>query len=164
MSPPSHWIVTADHRRAAIYELTKTSVGTWHADERRAIESTHEDEHEHHRPSLLARGPRPNESGRAASWGHEIEEEQRRFARETASWLSGAIAQLSVGHVHVFAAPGSLGLLREEIARLTDHAHLAPHLTLHEGELAGLDVGELAKHPAIREALRAPEKAKPIVL
>lgn len=164
MSSKSHWIVTADTRRASLFEFTKTPGGAWHAEERRAIQSTHEDEHEHHRPSLLGKGPVASEAQHFASWGHEAEEEQRRFARETAEWLAATVPQVEAEHVHLFAAPRTLGLLREEIHRLTDHAHLTPRLTLHEAELTSLPMAELTRHPAVVGVLRAPEKTGGVIL
>lgn len=158
MSPKPHWIVTADARHARMFELTKApGAGGWHAQERRAIHSSHEDEHEHHRPSALGRGPVASEAQHFASWGHEAEEQRKRFARETAEWLSATLRHLRAEHVHVFAASQALGLLREEIRRLDDRAHLEPRLTLHESELTRLEASELATHPAIVASLRVPE-------
>lgn len=147
MEARNHWIVAADGRRASLYSCRLVPGGRFQALTSRHIENGHEGEHEHHRPSLLGRGPSASAAQHFAGHGHSDEEEQRRFAREVANWLSNAAREFRMERVAVFAAPRFLGLLRTEMGDLGGRADL------HEGELARLEAGELAEHPAVRRAL-----------
>lgn len=114
----------------------------------RSVASPWEDDHEHHRPSVLGRGPQECAKQRYASFGHEREEEKRRFARDVRAWLSRLESELDARPAAIFAAPRFLGLLREE---LTGEA--GEHL--REGELTSLRPSELAVHPAVVGVLDA---------
>lgn len=156
MTSPTHWIVTSDERRAAMFSCRKVHGGRWHVEPHSSLENRWEDSHEHHRPSALGRGPSANAAQHFASTGHADEEEHRRFAREVEAWLAHAIKALGLTLVSVFAAPRFLGLLRE------DHAKLGGIVELHGGEFTRLRAQELAEHPAIRAVLdRVEVGAKP---
>lgn len=162
MDQRQHWIVTADNRRAALFACRRLPGGGMHVEQLRTIENEHEGEHERHRPALLGgaerRGGRGHSSARAApqsiSLGHEVEEEQRRFAREVRDWLANASRELSLGRVNVFAAPRFLGLLRDQMGDRNNTA------VLHEGELTHLRPHELATHPAVLTVI-GPSSAGP---
>jgi len=152
------WIVTVDGRKATLFSCKMTPGGTLHLDRVRSLDNPHEGEHERHRPSLLGgaerRGGRGGSSATAAphtaSFGHELEEEQRRFAREVTGWLSAAGRERGKERISVFAAPRVLGLLREQ----TDD--LGPNVDLREGDLTHLAEHELAEHQAVRNAVTGP--------
>jgi hypothetical protein len=156
MTPGTHWFVTADGRRAALFSCHAVPGGRLHVDPLRHVENAHEAEHEHHRPLALGRGPSANAAQHFAGHGHADEEEQRRFAREVAAWLGDATRELRLDRVEVFAASRFLGLLRDEMGDLGGKAGL------REGELAQLEPGELAEHPALRRALEAAAGAGPL--
>lgn len=151
-----HWIATADAARIALFVCRLSPGGDLRVDHARSLESPHREEHERHRPSLLA-GAGSNgtlsRSGvhaapQAASNDRDEDEDQRRFARHIGAWLSHAARDLGAGHVSVFAAPRLLGLLREELAR-----HPAVRADLHPGEITHLRAAELAKHAAVRSVV-----------
>jgi protein required for attachment to host cells len=157
-----HWIATADASRIALFTCRLSPGGDLRVEHARSLESPRREEHERHRPSLLA-GARScgtlNRSGthaapQAASSDRDDDEGQRRFARHIGAWLSHAARDLGAGQVSVFAAPRLLGLLREELER-----HPAVQADLHAGDFAHLRAAELAKHPAVRGVLLTPSGA-----
>ncbi len=147
MKPTTRWMVTADVRRARLLSLRELPDGRWRAEEHGALESRWEDFHEHGRPSALGRGPVASASQHFASIGHEPEEQRRRFARDVMAWLVSNSEQLSIDQVNVFAPPGMLGTLREEVVS-------GPvRIALLEGELTRLSPHELEAHPAVMSAV-----------
>jgi hypothetical protein len=78
--------------------------------------------------------------------GHEHEEEQRRFAREVASWLTQARQNPDAHRVTLFAPARFLGVLRGELVpdAVTE---------LREAELTHLRPSELASHPSVLQAV-----------
>lgn len=153
MIHPQHWLVTADSRRAVLFIARRLAGGGLHLDQLRAIANPHENEHEHHRPTLAGGAERPGSvlrsGARAAphaiAAGHTDEEEHGRFAREVGDWLVQARKDLGAGRMAVFAPPRFLGLLRERAGNAD--------LDFHNGELCGLAPQELAAHAAVRNAL-----------
>lgn len=133
----SRRIVTADGRRAQMYECKHTPGGGVHLREVATIENAHEGEHEHSRPSALGRGPSSNASQHFAGLGHEPEEERRAFAREVMGWVHRQ--GTAEAPIVVFAPAKFLGMLRDESKR----AH-GPTLVLEEGEFTHLRANELA--------------------
>jgi protein required for attachment to host cells len=142
------WIATVDERRARIFRCTRTLRHGWHVEEHGvALRNIHEEDHERRRPAILGSGPHtmpPHEAG----WGHEQQEEQRRFARDVAHWLEERLVRSEIDALRVFAPTRFLGLLREYLPERTRGT-----LRLMEGELAQLRPHELAEHPAVRAAL-----------
>lgn len=147
------WIVIADGRRASLFGCQRTPGGELHLERFKSIENVHEAEHERGRPTLAGgserRGSVLRSGAHAAphsvAGAHENEEEQRRFAREVASWVAGARDGAHDRRITLFAPAHFLGLLRGEIADngLTD---------LREAELTHLRTHELAVHPAVLDA------------
>ncbi len=78
------------------------------------------------------------------------ETSERRFAKETADWLTRKAAEHDMARLVVFAAPRMLGLLR----KTSFHVNNA-HLEEVRGDLMGLAPGELADHPLIRDLVQA---------
>ncbi len=152
MNEPKCWFVTADNRAAKLFRCRRTPGGQLNILQDDILENTHEDEHEHHRPSLLGGSERRGSVGSSAaaaaphtvSRGHDAEEETERFAREIKTWIGHACRDKSLDSLVVFAAPRLLGHLRGQ---------LDAHTQLHEGELATLSTQQLAAHPAVRSAL-----------
>lgn len=160
MNPDSafpHWIVTADARRASLYICRRVPQGRVHVDLLRTIENAHEDEHEHHRPCVLGRGPAASAAQHCAAPGHGAEEESRRFAREFGAWLGKIAGELNIGAVSVFAPPKFLGVLREEGTVLALNG--GTRVNLRDGELTHLKAHELAVHPAVEAAVLHPRSA-----
>jgi protein required for attachment to host cells len=144
-----HWIVTADSRRADLFACRRLPGGGLHLEQLKAIENSHEDEHERHRPTLGGGAERRGSVARsgahaaphAVAAGHTAEEEAARFSREVIAWLGGSRRELGAGRMILFAPPRFLGLLRRQIS--------ADAPEMREGELSHLNAGELAVHPAV---------------
>jgi protein required for attachment to host cells len=151
--PSEQWIVTADSRQAALFSCRRTPGGELHIDRERLLEAVEPGQREHHRPDHLSGGERrasvSHSSAHAAaqgvSIGHEVEEDQKRFARQVRDWLGRARRDLGADRIVVFAAPRFLGLLREQIG---------PPVDLREGSLTSMSTAQLAEHPAVRGALQ----------
>jgi hypothetical protein len=168
----SHWIVTADSRRARLFSCTRSSLPEspirLHIEEVRTLENDQRDEHEHHRPALLGGAERSGSIRRsgaraaphAATVGHDAEEQHRRFAQKIAHWIGTAQELLAPGQqnareVTVFAPARMCGLLRDQFMAVhtpLPHQTKLPHIRVHAAELAGLGPPELAVHPAVAEA------------
>jgi protein required for attachment to host cells len=148
MTTPEYWIATADGRKAHLFACRLVAGGRWHCDPRGSIESKWEGYHEHHRPSLLGRGPSPSAAQHFAGTGHELEEEERRFAHDIREWL-GREARV---HVTLFAPPRILGMLRRDLG------DLEARVDLHEGELTRLRPNELAEHATVVSVLEQARK------
>lgn len=154
MQPRSTWIVTADTRRASAYACGRTARGDLNLDALTSIENSHEAEHERGRPMLAGGGERRGGVARSGARArpqaladrHVAEEEDRRFAREVAAWLSGARRGSDAERITVFAPAGFLGLLRRE---LTEDGTLR----LREAGLTRLRPHELASHSAVIHAV-----------
>jgi hypothetical protein len=164
MNSSKHWIVTADLNRAALFSCRHTPGGALHVEHIRSLENTHRNQHEHHRPTQMGGAERRGSLGRSAaaaaphtaSLGHEIEEEQLRFARDVKPWLNQAAKDVGDGHLSVFAPPRFLGLLRSEMGAPGSAHDPADRMDLCEGELGHLRTHELAVHPAIVTAVTRP--------
>jgi len=139
-------LVTTDERTAHLYRCAPDESGRWTLELRDSLRNTEEDSHEHHRPTQLGRGP-AGTSPHTVTPAHEHEEERQRFAHEVVGWLSTHADPDS--HPLVFAPPRFLGELRSQEARLS-HG-----IELHPGELCGLGPKQLARQPAVIEALNA---------
>jgi protein required for attachment to host cells len=142
------WIAMVDERRARLFRCARTRRGTWRVEEREALRSVWEEDHERHRPAILGRGPAtmpPHEAG----WGHEAEEQSRRFAHEVGRWLRARVERVGADPLTVFAAPRFLGLLREQ---LPDEWRRGVRFI--ETELTRLRPHELAEHPVVVSALQ----------
>jgi protein required for attachment to host cells len=150
MSAAEYLIATADGRTANLFACTVAPGGRWHCEPRGSIESEWEGYHEHHRPSLLGRGPSPSAAQHFAGTGHDEEEAERRFARDVRAWLGREAG----AHVTVFAAPRMLGLLRRDLGDAGGRVDLV------EGELTRLRAGELVEQPAVRRALEQARTAQ----
>jgi protein required for attachment to host cells len=136
-------LATVDERQARLFRCTPTMRGTWRLEETHSLRSPWEEDHERRRPAILGRGPEtmpPHE----AAFGHEEEEERRRFARDVADWLRKHAPPSGADPLLVFAAPRFLGLMREGAAELDRVA-----IRLMESELSRLHPHELAEHPAV---------------
>jgi hypothetical protein len=147
MKTAAHWIVTADAHRAHFFECGRTEAGSWALRREQSIERS-PDEHEHHRPALLGRGPAPSAVQHFASFGHGVEEEHRRFAREIIASLRRLKPSPAAG-VALLAAPAMLGALRAEVG---DDARTMP---MHAADLTKLAPAELLKHPAVQACLES---------
>jgi protein required for attachment to host cells len=142
--------VTADGRRATLYWCEPTPGGNLHVEARGTLENEEAGNREHHRPSVLGRGPTLNAAQRPASFGHDDEEYARRFARRVPAWLGREVREGKMERVVVFAAPRFLGLLRGEVGN-----GLRGVAELEEAELTRLRAHELAEHPAVVGMVKA---------
>jgi protein required for attachment to host cells len=148
------WIVTADARRASLFACRREALGELHLEPLTSLENHHEGEHERGRPMLAGgaarRGSVARSGARAAPQAmadrHVHEEEDRRFAREVASWLTEARQSSDRHRVTVFAPPDFLGKLRDQLKE--DQS-----IQFREGELTRLRPHELAGHPAVLDAV-----------
>ncbi len=159
------WLVTADNRRATLFACRRLPSGDMHLEQVRAIENQHEGEHERHRPTLLGGAERRGTASRSGarpaphstSVGHQVDEEQRRFAREVRDWIETASRDLGWSladdRISVLAAPRLFGLLRGLIEEVDEMVSLC------EGEFAQLAPHELAEHPSVRDAIKWPAPA-----
>lgn len=160
MNHNEHWIVTADSRRAVLFVCRRLPSGDLHLEQLRAIEHAPVTEHEHHRPTLMGGaervGARDRSSVHAAphassSEGHEVEEEQRRFAREFKEWLDDVcrerIVRTEAGRITVFATPRMMAILESALGKHRGQVDLV------RGELVNLSAQQLMQHPAVKAAL-----------
>lgn len=136
------WIAVLDSRAGRLFELSRTPQQRLHLELRDQIKELWE-EKQHGRPSLLAGTGRT-----AAPFAHEDEERLRRFAKETAAWLGRELQRHGLDQVTVFCGKALLGSLRNECP-----AALAPRLDLRGEDIAGLNLKELAEHPAVKAVL-----------
>ncbi len=167
---PGGWFAVVDERHARLLRLELAFGDRPHVDEEARLETEWEDEHQHCRPAMLGRasaglapGPGPGAGPRPsyASRGHEKEEERKRFARDIRGWLDTEGRRRGLAVVTVFAAPRVFGDLRTLVDSATIAAGDAsagdpgrgPAIDLHELELTRLRPDELARHPAVREAM-----------
>ena len=130
------WFALADAERCRLLCCRLTQQGTQHVEEQGVLENT-SPEHEHERPMT---------QGGAS---HDVEERERRFATETADWLSKKAAENEMARLVVFAPPRMLGLLRKASFSVTN-----AHLEEVRGDLMGLKPGQLADHPLVRDLVR----------
>lgn len=131
------WILLADSRQARLLRGTRTTQGRPHLDEVARLDNPPMD-HEHGRPSPLG-----GKDGHAyAGFSHEAEEHQSRFASKIADWI-GRQTQ-STSHLSVCAPARFLGALRKALP-----GRVRAQVKEHEGELANLGTGELARHALI---------------
>lgn len=142
------WFAVADARQAKLFTIERTAAGRWHVDLRGSLANTWLAVHEHHRPDSLGKGPMANAAQRFASLGHEQEELSRRFARDICGWLSQAIHDHQIDRLRIFAPPGSLSLLRGELAQI------GAALSFVECELATFAPSELAIHPVVLRSVQ----------
>lgn len=136
------WFLVADATHGRLLNSGVAGVQRCHVEEVDRIENTWEG-HEQGRPSMLAARGTPSSY---ASRGHEVEEEQQRFAREVAGWLEGQIQRRGIDGVMIFAGPPFLGALRRACG-----ANLGQRCEVKNANLAGLSAAELAGHPLILE-------------
>jgi hypothetical protein len=116
-------------------------------EEQPALINLWEEDHERGRPSMLQRGPGtapPHEAG----FGHEEEEEHRRFAHDVVKWLEKQTRRTGSEPLVVFAASRFLGLLRASLPE-----SLARRVVTLDKELSGLTPAALAEHPAVTGVL-----------
>ncbi len=137
------WIFVVDGGRGRLLRGTSVPPGRIHLEERGLIESER-DEYEHGRPS-----PRSGKNGHTyASLGHESEEQLSRFARRVVEWLDQTTKQHEIDRLALFAPPRFLGALRQAFP-----ASLAGRIREHEGDLANISAGDLARHRAVVKVL-----------
>ena len=135
---PEVWILLADTRQARLLRGKRTPQGRPHLDEVGRLENPPMD-HEHGRPSPLG-----GKDGRAyASFSHEEEEHQSRFANKVAAWIEKELRSGN-GGISVCAPSRFLGALRKVMPN-----HLKAQVREHEGELTNLSPGDLARHATI---------------
>jgi protein required for attachment to host cells len=151
MKSETRWVLTADERYAHLYTARPAADGKrWQLERHDSLESRWEDYHEHRRPTMMD-GPPTSASTQHSTQSYsemEQQEESRRFARDIHRWLGEALKkEHDDGEIIVFAASRFLSPLRNELSSLGDRA------TLHQAELTRLRPAELAKHPAVTEAL-----------
>jgi protein required for attachment to host cells len=158
-NPSRRYVVTADGSQATLYSCTPGAHGRARVEKLDSVGNTHLDEHERHRPTLLdaARRGHAMPSMRAtsfphsASQGHEVEEEQRRFAHDVKNWLGRNREVVGAAPLTIFAPPHFLGLLRHQLGDPAGANPGAPDL--RECELTHLQPNQLAEHPAVRSLL-----------
>ena len=131
------WFALADAEQCRLLCCRLTQQGTQHVEERGVLENTLP-EHEHTR-SMPQGGAK-----------HDVEEKERRFAAETADWLTKKAAEHEMTRLVVFAPPRMLGLLRK-----ASFSAINSHLEEVRGDLMGLKPGQLADHPLVRDLVRA---------
>ncbi len=144
---PRLWVATVDARRASLYSWRRAPGGRLNLDEQRAIDNDEIGAHERRRPSMLSRGPTAN-AVHHADWGHQNEEEVRRFARRVLGWLEDARKADAVERICVFAPARMLGMLRQELNEAATDG-----VELREGEFRKMPASEMAEHPALLDAL-----------
>lgn len=149
-------IALVDQRVAKLISAKPTRGKALDLTEVATITNSHEDEHERSRPDMMAGpGKRSAPGGTGVVGGpHMVQdkgaeaEEDRRFAREVASWLTDRPERTTGDRLRVFASRKFLGLLREQL----DPARAA-HIELHDGEYAQMPTNELRTHSTLRDAL-----------
>jgi protein required for attachment to host cells len=148
MTSTRQWFVTADGRRATLYWCEPTPGGRLHVEAKQSLENEEAEKRERQRPSILARGP--SGSARPASFGHDVEEDARRFAKKVSEWVGNEARESKMDRVVMFAAPRFLGHLRSDVG-----GGLNGKAKLVEAELTKLRAHELADHPAVKAAVTA---------
>lgn len=139
----AHWFVTADDREARLFSIGATPGGHTHVEELDARRSLDLHEHDHGQPTPI---------GGASRGG---DEERRRFASEIRDWAAEVATERGIEHLPVFAASRMLGELRSqlEVHPIGVGQPHALQVELKPSELGGLNAGELADHPAIRQLI-----------
>ena len=149
-------IAVVDHRIARVYSAGPTQGKALDLAEVDTLANGHENEHERTRPDMM---PGPGKRSGPAGSGvvgapHMVNddtaeaEEDRRFAREVAQWLTARPERTEGDRLRVFASKRFLGILRNEL-----DGPNASHVELKNGEFAQMPESELRTHTAIREAL-----------
>lgn len=146
---PSTWIVVVDNRTGRLLEGRRTAQGRVHLEERAALANPRSE----HVAGGLPEPTTRDKFGRATE-RHEEEEKLHRFAREVASWLEQQVSERHLERLELFAPARFRGALRKALP-----ARLNGCLREHEGDLAHLQAGELARHPAVAGVV--PEPAVP---
>ena len=135
------WLLVADSRCARLLRGTAAEHGHVHLDEVGKLATTFVAA-EHHRPV------RSSQPGRSVPFAQDHELENAHFAGELAPWLEKEIKARGITKCALFAPTHLLGAIRKSAG-----AGLAGKLTEHDGELAQMSTGALAKHPRIVELL-----------
>jgi protein required for attachment to host cells len=135
------WVLVADSQCARLLHGTATQHGHVHLDEVGKVATTFT-AGEHHRPV------RSSQPGRSAPLPQHGEFENAHFAREVVPWLEKELEGRGISKCAVFAPSHLLGAIRKSVS-----AGTAGKLTEHDGELAQMSTGALAKHPRIVELL-----------
>lgn len=130
------WFALADAEQCRLLCCRLTLQGRQHVEEHGAL-MNEQPEHQH------ARSMPPGGEAR------DVQENERRFAAETADWLSKRAAEHEMVRLVVFAPPRMLGLLRKTSFRMING-----HLEEVRGNLMGLKPGQLADHLMVHELVR----------
>jgi len=139
MRDATAWVFVVDAGRGRLLRCSSLPTGRYHVDEDESIEDDWQP-HEHGRPS-----PRAGRGGTSyASRSHESEERLSRFARTVADWLDGRTRRHAIERLDLFAPPRFLGAWRQACS-----PQLAERIREHEGDLAWIPAGELARHRAL---------------
>ncbi|MEQ8317502.1 MAG: host attachment protein [Phycisphaerales bacterium] len=156
-SSKSAAVVLADQRVARVLIARPTQGKALDLTEADSISNDHEGVHQRTRPDMLSGpGKRGAEAGSGVVGGpHTVNnsedtqaEEDRRFAREVASWLADRPERTDGDRLQVFASRRFLGMLRDQL-----DPNKASHVELSDGEYAQMPDSELRTHAALRRAL-----------
>ena len=137
------WLIVADAKGARLLHGTPTQHEHLHLDEVASL-ATRFRTGEHQRPTRLSR------PGRSAPIGHEFDLKTTQSAAELAPWVEKELRSRGIARCALFAPSHLIGAMRKSAGK-----GMADILTEHEGELAQLSNGALAKHPRIVELLPA---------
>ena len=136
-----HWVLLADRLHARLLRCGIVPIGRCHAEEVDSIKSSWI-EHEHHVASQLHK----RSGAQYAIEDTHKEEERKYFAKQLAEWIAERIDHHKMHRLIVFAPAHFLGALRHTLAH-----RLSGVIQEKEGELSHLTLGQVSKHPAIRE-------------
>ncbi len=138
----SAWFAIIDAQRCRLLRFARTASAIAHVEELSALECTWPD-HEPGRPMALG-----------GMTGHSyavppnyVEEQMRRFMRETVTWLKAECTARQIDRLVILASPRALALLRKSVDLSNGRFDFRP------GDLTKFSTSALAVHPLVRGLL-----------